>query len=312
VTFKAEIDLDGQAPKKKSRARWMWIALLVGLCLCCLVVFLALQAGRNNNRPPSAPGEDAQATVIAAVPPEVGPTVQVAMQTAMPQPPTPPPPPETIPAEIIDLVPIDLAVAKENVGKNPDDPKVHLIYGVALVQNQNTLDGYLEIKRTAEMAIQKPPFLIGAGRALEKADLPLGAAIMYLKLLERPRESGMPVDVIRVNINRTIYYGFAEPVAPEVLDYGSLAAVDEPLSLIAQARYAIVNRQDSSVAQKLIDNLRSIKRNMSEADLLQAELWITTKQDLQGARKLLGNLLQNQNLANWMVERAKELQQMAR
>jgi hypothetical protein len=46
--------------------------------------------------------------------------------------------------------------------------------------------------------------------------------------------------------------------------------------------------------------------------LLHAELLITTKQDLPGAQKLLAGVLQMPNAANWIVERAKELQQMTK
>jgi serine/threonine protein kinase len=310
--FNAVLDTGNQPPKKKSRSRWMWIAVLVGLCLCCLVVFLAT---RNKDGilpltpPVSNPG--LQETVVAAVPPEVGPTVQAAMETALPQPLTPQPP-DIVPADKIDLIPIDLAVAKENVDKRPEDPMAHLVYGFALLQNKVTKDGYLEIKRSADLGARAPSFLIGAARALEKADLPLGAALMYLQLSGKPKAGGLGLDLLLINLHRTVYYGFAEPVAPEVLDYGALGKLDEPLSVIAQARYAILNRNDPVLAQKLIDELHSIKRNMPQASLLQAELWITTKQDLPGAKKLLEDVLKTPNTASWIIERAKELQRMTK
>lgn len=307
----AVVDPGSQPHRKKSRARWMWSAALVGLCLCCLVVSLALRNQDKILPPPPVSNSNMQATLVAAVPPEVGPTVQAAMQTAMPEPPTAQPP-EAPPAEKIDLVPIDLAVAKENVDQNPNDPKVHLVYGFALLQNKLTKDGYLEIKKSAELGANNQPFLTGAARALDKADLPLGAAIMYLQLSQNPRRNGPGMDFLVVNLRRSIYYGFAEPVAPEVLDFGAIGKTDEPLSLVAQARYAILNRHDPVLAQKLIDELRALKPDLPEIELLHAELLITTKQDLPGARKLLEGVLQMPNVANWITERAKELQQMIR
>jgi len=97
-----------------------------------------------------------------------------------------------------------------------------------------------------------------------------------------------------------------------VLDYGTIGKIDKTLSLVAQARYTITNRREPTLAQKLIDELRALKPGMPEADLLQAELWITTKQDIPGAKKLLEGVLQMPNAVNWIVERAKELQRMTR
>jgi hypothetical protein len=291
----------------------MWIAILMGLCLCCLVVFFATRG--KNKLFPLASNPDLQATIVAAVPSDVSPTVQVAIQTAMPQPPTQPhppqqpqQPPDASPSDKIDLVPIDLGVAKENVAKNPNDPKANLIFGFALLQNKQIKEGYLEIKKSAELGAKNQNFLSAASRALDKADLPLGAAFMYLQMGAQVRGSGQNIDInLLVNLRRTIYYGFAEPVAPEVLDYGAIEKVHPPLSLVAQARYAIVNSQDSALALKLIEELRSTSRGMPEADLLHAELLIITKQDIPGAQKLLNGILQTPRVPSWIIDRANEL-----
>lgn len=66
------------------------------------------------------------------------------------------------------------------------------------------------------------------------------------------------------------------------------------------------------LAQALIDKLRAIQPGLPEAELLQAELMITTKEDLPGAQKILAGLLQTPNQPQWVIERAKELQASAR
>lgn len=300
-------------PKKKSRARWMWLAVLVAMCLCCVVVFVAL---RNQDQIlpglPPVPDVNMPATVVASVPSDVAPTVQAAMQTAMPQPPTQPPP-DLPPGDKIDLVPIDLEAAKKGVDQDPENPKAHLVYGFALLQNKQPKEGYLEIRKSAELGAKNPAFLTGAARALDKVDLPLGAACMYLQLGAQLRASGQNMDsALLINLRRTIYYGFAEPFAPEVLDYGAIEKVHPSLSVVAQIRYVITNRNDPALAQKLIDELRSLSRGMPEADLLHAELLIVTKQDLPGAQKLLAGILQMPRVPDWIINRTKELQKMAK
>jgi hypothetical protein len=231
------------------------------------------------------------------------------MQTAMPT----EPPADAGQAEKIDLNPLDPAVAQEDVNKHPDSPRAHLIYGFALVKNGKDVElGYLEIKTAAELGAKNPIFLNGAARALDKANLPLGAAAMYLQLGARAHEADQNLDNnLLIDLRRTIYDSFDDPVAPEVFNYNEIEKVHPPLALVAQARYAITHGDPNS-ALKLIDELRAGSRGMPEADLLQAEFLIMTKQDIPGARKLLDGILQMPRVPAWITERTKELQKMTK
>jgi hypothetical protein len=77
--------------------------------------------------------------------------------------------------------------------------------------------------------------------------------------------------------------------------------------LIAQAHYTIIYRNDPALVQKLIDDLHTLEPGMAEANLLQAELFITTKQDIPAAKKLLERILKTPNTPDWVSVRAKEL-----
>jgi len=310
----ATVEMGGsRPPKKKSRARWLWIALLAGLCLCCLVIFIATRP-KNNVQPmlPLLPDAvNLQLTVEASlptmiVPPNLPATVQPAKPTAEP-------PQNQVQRDTVDLVPIDLGAAKEAVGKNPADPKARLIYGFSLIQNNQTLEGYQEIKKSANLGAKNPIYLNNAARALDKANLALGSAILYLQLAQLSDGSATPREGPVVNnLRRSVYYGFVEKFAPEVLPYKEIGKTSEALSLMAQAHHTIVNLNDPVLAQKLIDKLHAIQPELPEAELLQAELMITTKEDLPGAQKILAGLLQTPNLPQWVIERAKELQASAR
>jgi hypothetical protein len=207
---------------------------------------------------------------------------------------------------------MDLGAAKEAVAKNPEDPRARLVYGFTLIRNQQKLEGYQEIKKSSELGAKNSGFLTGAARALDKADLALGTAIMEIQLANLAGGLAPRQGQVINNLRRSVYYGFAEEFAPAVLEYGTLGKIDEILSLIAQARHTIVNRNDPGLAKKLIDELRSRQPNLPEADLLHAELLIVTKQDLPGAQKILAGLLQTAKLPDWVIARAKELQASAK
>jgi thioredoxin-like negative regulator of GroEL len=118
-------------------------------------------------------------------------------------------------------------------------------------------------------------------------------------------------NTLLIDLRRTIYDSFDDPVAPEVFDYSEIEKVHPPLALVAQARYAITHGDPNS-ALKFIDELRAGSRGMSEADLLQAELLIVTKQDIAGAQKLLEGILQMPRVPAWITERTKELQKLTK
>jgi hypothetical protein len=212
-------------------------------------------------------------------------------------------------AEDIELGGVLLPAAQKAVEENPDSPRAHLAFGVALVDDGQVPKGYEEIRKASELGAKTPAFLIGAARSLDKIGLPLGAAMMYLRLSENARlnAAGPGIGPLVNNLHSSVYYGFADPIAPEVLPYSTLNRVDEPLSLIAQIHYSIVNRPDDpALAQKLIDELRQMQPGMAEADLLQAELFSSHKNP-EEAKKILDKVLATPNTPEWIIQRAKEM-----
>jgi hypothetical protein len=221
-------------------------------------------------------------------------------------------PPEQTPLPQGDEIPLEgvlLPAARQAVEENPDSPRAHLALGVALIDDGQVREGYDEMRKASELGAKTPAFLIGAAKSLGKVNLPLGAAMMYLRLADnaRPNAPGSGIGPLINNLHSSVYYGFADPLAPEVLPYGTLNRVDEPLSLIAQIRYAVVNRPDDpALAQKLIDELRQMQPGMAEADLLQAELFSSHKNSGE-AKKILDKVLATPNTPEWIIQRAREM-----
>lgn len=299
----APVSATGSQPRrKKSRARWIWIAILGSLCLCCGAIFFIVSRPDNLEDPAIPDLPELQITLAASLPTKL--PVNVPGQPATPV--------EMAENEKIDLVSIDLGAAKEQVGKQPENPRARLIYGFALIQNQARLEGYQEIKKSVELSGKNLIFMNNAARALDKADLPLGSALYYLQIAKQTANLRDKQNSPLVNdLRRSVYYGYGEELAPKILSFEEVAQADPGLGLLALARHALSYEPAPEVVQTYLDQLRASQPESPEVQLLQAEFFLTRLKDPAGAQKILAGLLQNPNLPGWVQERAKELQAQA-
>jgi serine/threonine-protein kinase len=290
----AVTDTGSQPGKKKSGKRWWWAASVAGICLCC-VTFLAIGAYYSDDSEDVNISRGAVETLLAEVATEV-----------ITQLPPEQPAPDLEPVQV-ELPALGLEAAQQSVYERPDDPLAHIQLGVALVRNERPMEGYDEIWLASELAANDRPLLIGAGLALERNQFPLGAAILYLHAAEKTRPNAPGMDFLADSIRRSVYFGFADPLAPEVLDYAILEQVNESLALVAQVRYAIINNPDDfNATQEIINNLRRDQPGLAEIELLQAELLIAEFKPDQ-ARTILQDFIQRPNIPPWITQRANEL-----
>lgn len=290
---------------RKPFSRWWWLAGVAGLLMCCLAVFVVVRmAQQDENLPAADPPVNIEVTVVAGQPPaDAVPTVPApAGEPGQPQPAPQNPGSAADEGAPVELKPISVEAARKLAEERPEDPFAHAQYGAVLVKNNQAEAGYAEIILAADLARDDVPFLLGAGRAFDKGQIPLGAVIMYLQAGQKMK--AMP-DLSLNALHRNIYYGFADPLAPEVLDYDKIGDVDEPLSQVAEARY-ILTHGDPSQAQPILDELRRTKPEMPEIELLQAEL-LMRQNSFDEAQKILDGLLNRPNLPEWVSQQAREM-----
>jgi tRNA A-37 threonylcarbamoyl transferase component Bud32 len=271
-----------RAQKSKRIPTWMWVSAAVLLCLCCLVAAMILRQ-RDNATPPAG---DIQPTVDAAstpTPPAEG-TEAVANAT-------------------MELPQLSLEQARQQVEQNPNDPKAHLQYGYALIEDGQEAEGYRQIHQGAALAPRNQLFLVGAAKTFEELEEWLGAAILYVQMAENART--MP-NVLINGLHQAVYRGFEEEIAPEVLDYGRIGRIDEALGLMAQARHSLANRDDTALAQGLIEQLEALKAGLPETKLLRAELLIQEEKTSE-AQRILHNLVDAPGTPAWIKDYAEEL-----
>ncbi|MGC1376811.1 MAG: protein kinase [Anaerolineales bacterium] len=264
-----------QAQKPKSRSRWMWVAAVLLLCLCCVAVLAVWQITRKKPAAPATHNMTATAPATINAPPPLTPAA----------------------GEFLDLSQVNLDQAQQQVNKTPRDARAHLVYGFALVRAGRKKDGYDQIKQGA-LAARNQMLLIGAAKAFEEQKAWLAAAIVYVQMYQN---TGTMLPVRPEAIHQAIYHGFEEIDAPQVLDYGTIAQMDQALALIAQARYTIMNGNQD--AQAMIDKLEAIQPGLGERKLLQAQLWVAQNRQAD-AKNMLQSLIDAPNIPAWIKDEA--------
>jgi hypothetical protein len=204
---------------------------------------------------------------------------------------------------VIDLSQVSVDLTKQLVDQNPNDPRAHLQYGYALIKAGRQLEGLGQIRQGATLAAGNPPFLDSASRIFEGAHLWLAAAMLYMQMAEAP---GPMSNALVNSLHQSVYRGFAEVHAPEALDYGRIAKVDQALALIAQAHFTLANTQDTGLAQTLINQLNALKPGLSDTKLLKAELLLKEGQTADGL-SALQNLIDALGTPTWIQNYATEL-----
>lgn len=278
---------------KIQKINWLWVGLGVLFCFGCVAAAWALnRIGQNRLSPPpmSTPIDHGDNPLPPVIDP---PAIDMEMY----------PTAEDIPAyqpPALDV--LDLADAKRQARLTPDRPVVQARLGAALINDGQKEEGYQAIQKAAELARKEPNILASIGDALDKHGYPLGALMMYVRLVEQNRR---PSNTLIARLHRTAYYGFSDPIAPDVLSYEALSQADLNTALIAEARYAQVVEKDPPATADLIQKMRGDGMFVPEADLIEAEQ--ATLTDPERARKLLNGLLENQQLPYWIRLQAEHL-----
>lgn len=259
------------AGKKQSGSwSWLWVVVaLIVMCFCCVGIMF-LRPSFNL----SLFGEDDEPTATADEP--------ASEATLNPE--------------------LTLAQGERLVQQYPRNGQAHIYYGYALIRNDDEDEGYAEIKKGANLAAKNQAILLASIKALEEHEEWLGAAIVYIKLAENAKNSP-PARVEAMH--RAVYYAFAKEIAPEVLAYGTIGAVDPLLAQIAQIRYTL-NEGDEDIAESLLKKLEASQPDLAEAKLLRAELLLDEDHDSE-AKTLLQELTSGSNVSLWIKTEAQNL-----
>jgi serine/threonine protein kinase len=285
--------------KKPKRLRWGLIAAGIALLLCCAVVFFAARSLRDNsstNRQPNvaAPMPSIEATIESAIATGVAP-----INTPLPAQPSPQPNP-------MQIKEMTVREARQMVEKNPNDPMAHLQLAASMSNAGMPREAMDEVRMVGEIAKEDAAMLTHAADALKEKEAWLASALLYVRAAELYRDRTEPrPPALSDALHQSIYFAFEQVLAPEVIEYPVLSALEENLSLLAQARYAFFHR-DLKQVNDLLADLEKMSPNMPEAKLLKAEVFIKNGRTVD-ARQALRELNNASGVPMWIQAYAKTL-----
>ena len=306
ATIQEKIPVEDQDPvdtgsvRRPRRIQWLYVALGVLACLCCVIVFAA---SRTISPPAGGAGNNRQTEQIAP-PSPVEPGLDLPGQTDVQLFPN-------LPEEDVEATPLDvlpLAEAEKKFNAEPESPVAQVVYGIALISDGQEGPGYQRLLEASKnIPRQEPRQLLGFAAALKKRELWPGALMMYLRFAEIKQELS---SFMLNNLRESAYFAYENPLMPELVDFGMLGKVDMPTSLMAQARYVLLHRDEQQQMRELLKELQGIADNIPEAALVEAEMLIRQEKPDE-ARAVLQSILERpvpawvEQQANMFLEKIK-------
>lgn len=293
MAAKADVAIPAPGVKKKrSPVVWIGAGLAVVLCLSFLVVarnnrlFARLLGAAN---PPQA-----TATVVVEISPTLAPTLAASEPTLTPAPSEP-----ELPAPVLE--------ARQKANDNPNDPNLQLDLAIAYMHANKPALAYETLAKTIQVAgPDNEAFYRAAGDKLvtqEQAFLP--AAAMYFQAVKTFGLNPVPEDL--ENAFHEAYFKAADrPETPNMLPFDKVGQVDQPIALIAQSRNAFYSGHLDE-AHTLLNQVKSLKPNMNEAFLLEAEYYAAEGEPAK-ARLITRSLTSDLSIPQWIRIYAEEIQ----
>jgi hypothetical protein len=107
-------------------------------------------------------------------------------------------------------------------------------------------------------------------------------------------------------LHQSVYFAFENPLAPQMVAFNEIGALDEPLNLVAQAQFALYVKNDLASARSVIDKLKNTKDGLPEIGLLEGQLAIQNDNPEQ-AKRLLAGLESDSSVPQWIRDEANSM-----
>jgi len=266
--------------KKKKRAIWPFAAAGVLLLVACFFIISTLgQDGLFSDLAET----DSQFEEVPGNPPLTR---------------LPPMPPESESPEVVE--------ARNYLEENPDDPYAHLELALAILDTslgQNPL-AYQQLKEAADLAGEDVQFFEDAGFDLMERGIWTGSAAMFLRAVRITEVYGEPNGELSYFMHETSYKAASQPEMPNFLPFDEIAKIDEPLSLVVEARHTYYHgNPDDAIA--LLNEVKRMKPGFHEARLLEAEM-LARAREPDKARRIFETILADLDTPEWIRVEADE------
>jgi tetratricopeptide (TPR) repeat protein len=284
------VTLAAKSTQAPGRPSWLFIGLGAVLLFCLAFAAIAF-LGRGRLRSllenptatvPTLPASTEQSPATSAIPTDATPLTPAV---------TP------IPA---------IATALDAVKQNPNDPQSNLELSFVYWDAGQPRQSFMALAKAADLAgPSNTQFFENAGDQFKQRQAWIAATAMYLRAIKSlgPAASSTP-DLIP-NYHEALYKASASPDLPGYLPFDDLGRVEQPITLVAQARNLYYNGH-ADQAHQMLNQVKVLKPHMAEASLLEAEMDAAEGRTLD-AKQILNILYADLNTPDWVRESALTL-----
>ncbi len=284
------VPVASKGSEAKGRSPWAFIAVGVLLLVClAIVAFAFLGRGRLLallDRPSvtsaSLPASTQQSPATAVAPTDT---------------------PRAAPSET--AIPA-IATALGGVKQNPTNPQANLDLSLAYWDAGNVRLSLLSLAKAADVAgPNNTQFFENAGDQFKQRQAWIATAAMYLRAIKSLGPAVKPTADLTTNYHEALYKASVSPDMPSFLPFNDLGRVEQPITLVAQARHLYYNG-NTDQAHQILNQVKVLKPHMPEASLLEAEMDATEGKTFE-AKQILNILLADLNTPDWVREMAQTL-----
>ncbi|MCF6278341.1 MAG: hypothetical protein L3J16_06300, partial [Anaerolineales bacterium] len=197
----------------------------------------------------------------------------------------------------------ELTDARNWVIDSPGDPYAHLALALAFLDDQQRTPGFEQLRKSVELAGDDADFYYQAGFSLMDREIWTGAAAVFMQALRSiPPDDPAALDLAAL-FHENLYYASLKPEASNILPLEEIAAMDEPMAMIVEARYAFY-KDDPNTAWALLEKANSLVPDMPEARLLEGEFSML-EDNMDVARNVFEALLNDGFVPDWIRAEAE-------
>jgi hypothetical protein len=198
--------------------------------------------------------------------------------------------------------------ARQAAAQNPTDPNALLNLSLAYWENDQPREAYDTLRQSADLAGGDREFLSAASQEFIRRE----AWVLVAELLLRSilLEEGEPSQDLVNSYHEALYKAADRTDFQIVFKADELTRADEPMALVAQARFELRVNSNPTRARELFAIAQGLRPDMPELVLLEAELLFKENRRPE-ARQILVGLLDKQDIPQWIRIMAESaLQQM--
>jgi hypothetical protein len=199
-----------------------------------------------------------------------------------------------------------VATALDAAGRSPNDPQRALALSLAYWDAGQARISLVSLAKAADLAgHDNTAFFQSAAGQFRQRQAWIAATAMYVRAVKSLGPGVPPPDELRNNFHEALYKASGQADVPAYLSFDDLALVEQPITLVAHARYLYYNG-DTQQAHSLLNEVRTLKPHMAEASLLEAEMDANEGKTFE-AKQILNILLADLATPDWLREMAQSL-----